>query len=274
MRKFLMSAFILAATISYGAVEVEYEDFSSKEPIIQQGLKQAKENIKTTFVYNENDMYRIYARAGFITTIYLNPDEKVIYLAGGDTARWVIDVGSTGSNKGQQQIVAVKPFFPSIKTNLVVNTDKRSYNFFLHSAKDWYNPAVTFVYPQDEKLAKLQVMEMEEQSTPINIENLRYDYKWKKTKDKWCPEQVFDDGKQTFILMPEKVNSDNLPVLLIRDEQTGKSAIVRHRYNPHTRFFVVDRLFEQGILQYGKKTIEIKRKGSFIKNPKDYYPVR
>ena len=62
MRKFLMSAFILAATISYGAVEVEYEDFSSKEPIIQQGLRQAKENIKTTFVYNENDMYRIYAR--------------------------------------------------------------------------------------------------------------------------------------------------------------------------------------------------------------------
>ena len=60
-------------------------------------------------------MYRIYARAGFITTIYLNPDEKVIYLAGGgDTARWVIDVGSTGSNKGQQQIVAVKPLSPQV----------------------------------------------------------------------------------------------------------------------------------------------------------------
>lgn len=274
MKKFLLSTFIFFTALSYGAVEIEYEDFSAKEPVIQTGLKQAKENIKTTFVYNENDMYRIYARAGFITTIYLNSDEKVIYLAGGDTARWVIDVGTTGSNKGQQQIVAIKPFFPGIKTNLVVNTDKRSYNFFLHSANNWYNPAITFVYPQDEKLAKLQIQEMEDNSTPVNIENLCYDYTWKKTRDKWCPEQVFDDGKQTFILMPKSIDSNSLPVLLIKDEQTGKGAIVRHRYNPNTHFFIVDRLFEQGILQYGKKKIEIKRKGSFIKNSKDFYPVR
>lgn len=94
-----------------------------------------------------------------------------------------------------------------------------------------------------------------------------------KTKDRWCPQQVFDDGEKTFILMPEKVEQGELPILLIRDEQTGEGAIVRHRYNPNNRFFIVDRLFEQAILKLGKKEIIIKREGSFIKSKNDHYPV-
>lgn len=276
MRKILLIvALCLSSIIALAeAVELQYEDFSAKEPVIRSGLKAAKQNIKTDFVYNEGDMYRIYCRAGFLTTINLNPDEEVIYIAGGDTARWAIDKGETGSRDGKRTIITLKPFYPGIKTNLIVNTNKRSYQFFLHSANDWYNPSVQFLYPQDEKLAQMKIQEKIDNTIPVKLENLNYDYTWKKTKDKWSPEIVFDDGEKTFILMPERVNSSELPALFIRDEQTGQAAMVRHRYLPETRYYIVDRLFEQGILQYGKKKIVIKRNGSFIKNPKDYYPVK
>lgn len=270
MKKKLSILCLIAASLTTYA-NVEYEDFSYKEPVIQTGLKQAKENVKTTFVYNENDLFRIYARAGFITTVNLNTDEEVIYLAGGDTARWAIDVGTAGSQKGQHQIIAIKPFFPGIKTNLIVSTTKRTYQFFLHSANDWYNPTVSFVYPNDEKIAQLKIEKQRQESTPINIDNLNYGYEWKQTKDNFCPTQVFDDGQKTFIVLPKKI--EELPIVMIRDEQTGDEAIVRYRYNPNNRMFIIDRLFEQAILKLGKRNIVIKKDGSFIKSKNDYYPI-
>ena len=271
-KNFLLLIGILTSINLYCA-DIVYEDFSYKEPIVQTGLRQAKENVKTTFVYNENDMYRIYCRAGFITTINLKEDEEVTYLAGGDTARWAIDVGTAGGIKGQHQIIVLKPFFPSIKTNLVVSTNKRTYQFFLVSAKDWYNPNISFVYPQDTQLAKMKLEKKKEESTPINIENLNYNYEWKKSKSMINPTQVFDDGQKTFIVMPQEINTSELPVLLLKDEQTGEGAIVRYRYNPKNRTFIVDRLFKQAILRLGKNEIVIKQSGSFIRNKNDYYPV-
>jgi possible conjugal transfer protein trbG len=73
--------------------------------------------------------------------------------------------------------------------------------------------------------------------------------------------------------MSEKVRATELPVLFIKDEQTGEGASVRYRYDPETRYYTVDRLFKQATLRYGNKEIIIKRKGSFIKSPNDHISV-
>lgn len=267
-----IALFLIVISMSAFSEEFEYVDFSVKEPVIQRGLKEAKTNVKANFVYNENDMYRVYARAGFLTTINLNPDEEIIYIAGGDTARWAIDEGKSGSSKGVRTILTIKPFFPGIKTNLVINTNKRSYNIFLHSADDWYNPIIEFLYPNDAKISLFKKESTEEKTTLVNMNNLNYSYNWKKTKDKWNPSQVFDDGHKTFIVMNEQIETGEAPALFIKDEQSGKLAIVNYRMK--NNYYIVDRLFEQAILKLGKKEIIIKKDGSFIKNEKDYYPVR
>lgn len=282
MIKKILFALCLLSSLAMGAEEVnfydieatEYVDFSMAEPEIRSGAKAARQNIGTTFVYSEKDMYRIYCREGFLTTIYFNPDEKITFMAGGDTERWTVEEGITGSKEGNRTIVTLKPFMTGIKTNLIINTNKRTYNFFLHAANDWYNPMVTFRYPQDIMLKNLKRKQQEAQLTPINLENLNYSYEWKKTKDPWCPMQVFDDGEKTFILLSKKADAYQLPVIFIRDEQTGKEAMVRGNYNPDTNYFIIDRLVNQVVLQYGKKKVVIKRDGSFIKQPKDHYPVR
>ena len=282
MIKKILFALCLLSFLAMGAEEVdfynieatEYVDFSMAEPEIRSGAKAARQNIGTTFVYSEKDMYRIYCREGFLTTIYFNPDEERTFMAGGDTERWTVEEGITGSKDGNRTIVTLKPFMTGIKTNLIINTNKRTYNFFLHAANDWYNPMVTFRYPQDIMLKNLKRKQQEAQLTPINLENLNYSYEWKKTKDPWCPMQVFDDGEKTFILLSKKADAYQLPVIFIRDEQTGKEAMVRGNYNPDTNYFIIDRLVNQVVLQYGKKKVVIKRDGSFIKQPKDHYPVR
>lgn len=276
----LLSSLMMAAdqteniNTDYLIEATEYVDFSMAEPEIKSGAKAARQNIGTTFVYNEKDMYRIYCREGFLTTIYFNPDEEITFMAGGDTERWTVEEGITGSKDGSRTIVTLKPFMTGIKTNLIINTNKRTYNFFLHAANDWYNPMVSFKYPQDIMIKNLKRKQQDAQLTPVNLENLNYDYTWKKTKDPWNPIQVFDDGKQTFVVLNKKSSSYPIPVLFIKDEQTGKEAMVREGYNPETNIYTIDRLVSQIVLQYGKKKIIIKKDGSFIKQPKDHYPVR
>ncbi|WP_293723914.1 TrbG/VirB9 family P-type conjugative transfer protein [uncultured Cetobacterium sp.] len=271
MKKIAILMTVLSS-MALGAVELQYEDFSYQEPVIKTGLKEAKQNVKTTFVYNENDMYRVYARTGFLTTIYLNSDEEVIYLAGGDTARWAIDEGVTGSKQGERKAIVLKPFYPGIKTNLVVNTNKRSYNFFLQSANEWYNPVVEFVYPQEAKIAKMIRANNEETTSLVNLNNLNNKYEWNNKKYNWSPQQVFDDGQKTYIVMKPEMSTGEAPALFIKDDQTGKVVLVRYRVK--NNYYIVDRLFEQAVLKLGKREVVIKKDGSFIKNEKDYYPIR
>lgn len=272
MKKIFLLFLVVTALSFSGAVELEYEDFSFKEPVIQTGLKEARKNVKTTFVYNSDDLYRIYARAGFLTTIHLNPDEKVIYIAGGDTSRWAIDEGVTGSKDGNKTIIILKPFYPGIKTNLVISTNKRSYNFFLQSANNWYNPIIDFVYPKDIKSIAIKKANIEETTTLVSLDNLNNNYKWNNKKYKWSPQQVFDDGQKTFIVMKPEMKVGEAPALFIKDNQTGKEVLVKYRLK--NNYYIVDRLFEQAVLKLGKRKITIKQSGSFIKNEKDYHPIR
>ena len=261
---------ILTTSLLIASDTEEYVDFTAKEPVIRSGLKEAKRNIKTDFVYNPNDMFRVYAREGFLTTILLNADEKIIYLAGGDTARWAIDEGVVGTKDGNKTIVVVKPFYEGLKTNLIINTTKRSYNILLHSAVDWYNPIVAFLYP-NEKLGSF--LAKEDQETKINIADINFKYDWNNKKYNFAPKMVYDDGKKTFFKMSEKFKTGEAPALFAKDEQTGDIVNVNFRYNPETNIYIIDRLLKQAVLIVGKKEIIIKRKGSFIKNSKDHYPV-
>ena len=205
----------------------EFDPYSTQQPNIETGYKKSKNNINSTYFYNENDSYNIATRAGYITTIILNPDEDIIHAEIGDATRWSIQTYYTGTSKGMSPI----------------------------------------------EIAKQKERNLKAQETKVNINELNYDYSWKKEKEIWSPLQVFDDGERTFILLDERVKATQLPTLFIKDEQTGEAAIVRHRYNPETRFYIVDRLFQQAILKYGEKEIIIKRKGSFIKSSNDHISV-
>lgn len=251
----------------------EFDPYSTQQPNIETGYKKSKNNINSTYFYNENDSYNIATRAGYITTIILNPDEDIIHAEIGDATRWSVQTYYAGTSRGMSPAISIKPFIPELRTNLVISTTKRMYNLVLEAKVNSYAPVISFEYPKEIEIAKQKERNLKAQETKVNINELNYDYSWKKEKEIWSPLQVFDDGERTFILLDERVKATQLPTLFIKDEQTGEAAIVRHRYNPETRFYIVDRLFQQAILKYGEKEIVIKRKGSFIKSPNDHISV-
>ena len=271
MKKLMLAAFLVIGSLSYSN-EVDYTDYSMKEPVIRSGIEEAKENIARTFVFNEGDMYRVYSREGFLTTILLQPGEELQFLGGGDTSRWGIEQATTGSVDGERTVIYVKPYQKGIKTNLVINTNKRQYQLFLQSAENYYNPLISFVYPREAQMKyATQKIKDETQLTPVNTEDLFFDYKITPQKYKIAPAQVFDDGRKTFLVMKEEIEVSEAPVIYVEDTFTGEIALVNYRVKGN--YYIVDRLFDKAVVKLGKREVKIKRKGTFTRRDDDHLNV-
>lgn len=242
-------------SVALGSNEKFLKEISpSANAIIVSGIKEAKANIQTEFVYNENSMYTIYCRVNYLTTIFLQPGEEVTYVAGGDTARWSKASAVTGSSEGQRTVIYIKPFSLGLKTNLVINTNKRTYNINLYSAKEWYNPVVKWLYPQDDIMKNIVKTQSEEEMTLTDPRNLNYKYSVNTKKYSFVPSVIFDDGKKTFLVMNS--NLQELPSFYIKD---GKKLLLVN-YRVKGNYLIVDRTFKEGILRVGEKEITIRRR--------------
>ncbi|MGL5569265.1 MAG: TrbG/VirB9 family P-type conjugative transfer protein [Cetobacterium sp.] len=249
----LIFIFILTPKIVIGS-ELLDEITPSKKAVIISGIREAKENIQAEFVYNENSSYTIYCRVNYLTAILLSPSEKIISVSGGDTARWQKSQTVTGSSQGDREVIYIKPFSLNLKTNLVINTNKRMYNINLHSAKEWYNPVVKWLYP-DEAM-KIEQIKKEQTITTGSLTNHNYNYTVSTKKYDFAPSTIFDDGSKTYFVLK---NIQELPVLYIRDGSKEQQLV---NFRIQGNYYIVDRTFKEAVLKLGKKQIIIKNKNS------------
>ena len=228
---------------------------------IVSGYKGAKEGVQTIFTYSEDSMYTIYTRVNYITSILLQPGESVGFVGGGDTARWRRATARTGSSDGEREVIYIKPTSIGLKTNLIINTDKRTYQINLISDKNLYNPLIKWQYPDDEMVKQIKIQNdlkvKEENEEKIDMDNLNYDYTLSTNKYRFSPSQVFDDGKKTIIILKE--NLQELPVLYILDD-SKEGYVVNYRIKGQGKQLVVDRLFDKAELVLDRKKVIIKRK--------------
>ena len=109
-------------------------------------------NAVQVFPFSPGALYQIYASPGQITDIALEPGEQLTGsgpVSAGDTVRWVVGDTESGSGDTRRVHIMVKPTRPSIETNLVVNTDRRTYLIELRSREKPYMPSVAWFYPED-----------------------------------------------------------------------------------------------------------------------------
>lgn len=260
MIKKVLLGIILMSNISFATGQQNFLDeiSPSKKTIIISGLKEAKQNVQTYFEYNEDALYTIYCRVNYLTSIVLQPGEHIIWTGGGDTARWKMLKSSTGSDEGEREVIYLKPISMNLQTNIIINTTKRTYNLKVVSAKEWYNPVVKFLYPQEIQIAKKERENQEEKMTLADPSKLNYNYTVNNKKYPFVPSTIFDDGKHTYLVM--KDNLQELPTLHIKD---GKSLLLVN-YRIKGNYFIVDRTFDEAVLRLGdnknKKQVIIKRK--------------
>ena len=217
------------------------------------------------FVYAPGGLYVVTVAVGQVTDIMLQEGETLSdtgAVAAGDTVRWVIGEAASGDGATKRTHILVKPTDPGLATNLVINTNKRTYHVELRSTAQVYMASIGWSYPQDELIAIQHAKEAADVRVATQVQvgidpaKLNFGYRLTGPNVPWRPSQVFDDGSKTYVLMPEGIAQTELPPLFLLGEK-NKAELVNYRVSG--RYLVVDRLFAAAELRLGTKEQKVVR---------------
>lgn len=212
-------------------------------------------NAIQVFPYTEGALYQVYAKPGQVTDIALQEGEQLVGsgpVAAGDTVRWMIGDTVSGIGAAARVHILVKPIRPDIATNLVINTDRRTYHLELRANPSVYMASVSWTYPQDQLIALRQARAEAKRSAPVaaglDLSTLNFRYAIDGDRPGWRPLRAFDDGVRVYIEFPESIAQGELPPLFVIGAK-GEAELVNYRVAG--RYMIVDRLFAKAELRLG-----------------------
>jgi type IV secretion system protein VirB9 len=209
------------------------------------------------YAYAPGALYQVYTAPGQVTDIVLQEGETLAGtgpVAAGDTVRWMIGDTTSGAGATTRVHILVKPTRSDIATNLVINTDRRTYYLEMRATPATYMASVSWLYPQDQLIALRAARDAQIVATPvaagIPLDSLDFRYSITGDKPTWRPLRVFDDGRQVYVEFPETIADGELPPLFVTGAD-GAAELVNYRVSG--RFMIVDRLFEAAELRLGNR---------------------
>jgi type IV secretory pathway VirB9-like protein len=201
-------------------------------------------NAVQVYPFSPGALYQVYAAPGQVTDVVLQEGEQLVGsgpVAAGDTVRWIIGDTESGAGPTKRIHILVKPARPDLISNLVINTDRRTYLLELRSAEKTYMASVSWQYPQDQLIA------------------LRFRYAIEGDNPPWRPVSAFDDGSKVYIEMPSGIAQGEAPPLFVIGPE-GDGQLVNYRVRQN--YYIVDRLFAAAELRMGgehQQTVRISR---------------
>ena len=228
------------------------------------------------YPWSEGALYQLYTAPGQVTDIALQEGEQLVGpgpVAAGDTVRWIIGDTVSGSGPGQRIHILIKPTRAGLVTNVVINTDRRTYHLELRSTPETYMASVSWTYPQDALIALATRSREAAAAAPIvpniDLDALNFRYRIEGDRPSWRPLRAFDDGRQVFIELPSIIGQSDLPPLFIAGAK-GEGELVNYRFRG--RYLVVDRLFAGAELRLSvgksEKRVRILRDGAMSEKAK------
>jgi P-type conjugative transfer protein TrbG len=212
-------------------------------------------NAIQVYPFSEGALYQLYAAPGEITDIALEPGEQLVGpgpVAAGDTVRWIIGDTESGMGAGKRVHILVKPTRPDLVSNLIINTDRRTYHLELRSDDKTYMAAVSWLYAQDQLIALRQQNAAADAAAPIasgvDVNALNFRYRIEGDNPAWRPLRAFDDGRQVFIEFPSGVGQGEMPPLWVIGAEGGAELV---NYRVQGNHMIVDRLFAAAELRLG-----------------------
>ena len=201
-------------------------------------------------------------------SLQLQPGERPIEdLALGDSVLWSAELRVSGSAEHPHVRVVIKPDEHATQTSLLIATNKRFYDVQLIKSDTEYTHALAFTYPRelkarnDAKIAQLAAAQTKKQkiqqaalakksipvgNTSVPVARLDFDYAIK-GKAKFKPARVFNDGRKTYIDLPETYRGEK-PVFLAAGTK-AVDEIVNSRWSGNR--LTIDRVIEAGNLVRG-----------------------
>jgi type IV secretion system protein TrbG len=223
-------------------------------------------NAVQVYPFAPGALYQVYAAPGQITDVALQEGEQLVGsgpVAAGDTVRWIIGDTESGTGPTRRIHILVKPTRPDLVTNLVINTDRRTYLLELRSAEKTYMASVSWQYSQDQLIALRRQNASAEAAMPVvdgvDISRLRFRYAIEGDNPPWRPVSAFDDGSKVYIEMPGGIAQGEAPPLFVIGPE-GEGQLVNYRVRRN--YYIVDRLFAAAELRMGgehQQTVRISR---------------
>jgi type IV secretion system protein VirB9 len=215
--------------------------------------------------YQDEAVYPVIATPGRITDIVLEPGEALVGsgpVAAGDTARWVIGDTISGAGAERRVHVMVKPTTSGLATNLIINTDRRTYHLELRASGRTWLSQVSWRYGAEQIAGApvlagappVQVLPV----APASVEAsapaatlLNRAYRIEGSHPAWRPIEVYDDGRRVFVVFGPQIDMADLPPLY-RVGPDGKTAELIN-FHVEGRALVAERLFDHAELRLGAK---------------------
>lgn len=203
---------------------------------------------------------------GYVCSVNMGEGETPQAVVFGNPAAWQAEVMATA---GSKYVVAVRALDYKSETNMLITTDKRSYNIKLKSDRDHYVPAIGFYYPKEQMASWVnqaalaqQAQQAQQKSAPapsaragadddlpsLTAADLNFRYYLDGRDYSWKPVRVYDDGKKTFIEMNPQMQVSAAPALTVISHD-GKEQPTNYRVKGN--YFIVDGLFEHAALLNG-----------------------
>lgn len=197
--------------------------------------------------------------------IQLQAGETVKGLMIGDSVRWnegdgAVPVVYSGSDAAPVPHIVLKPTYAGLNTTLLATTDKRTYYIKLYSSSNANLSRVGFYYPDD------NIKQLEQKKTDakakddevlndggmpaIDPRNMHFNYKVSgDTSAPFNPVQVFDDGTNVYIQMPNNIRTKDLPAFYVLGSDEETLELVNFKYK--APFYMVHKMFDTGVLILG-----------------------
>jgi type IV secretion system protein VirB9 len=209
------------------------------------------------YPWADGALYQVYTAPGQVTDIELQEGEQLVGagpVAAGDTVRWIIGDTISGNGPSARVHILVKPTRPDIGTNLVINTDRRTYHLELRATPSTYMASVSWTYPRDALIALRRRNAAAASAAPIatglDLTALNFRYRIEGDRVAWRPAHAFDDGRQVYIEFAAQISQGDMPPLFVTGAR-GDAELVNYRVQG--RYMVVDRLFACAELRLGGK---------------------
>lgn len=211
-------------------------------------------NAMQVWPFVDGALYQLYTAPGHVTDIALEPGEKLVVpgpVAAGDTVRWIIGDTESGTGAAKQVHILVKPTRPDIGTNLVINTDRRTYHLELRATERTWMASVRWDYPQRALLAPPQGKAEPERQASAGVDPASLDFGYSLSGDRpaWRPVRAFNDGSQVFIEFDRSIGQGEMPPLFQVGPDGKSMELINYRVRGH--YMIVDQLFSIAELRMG-----------------------
>jgi len=253
----------------------------------------AKNGYIKYLTFDPDSIFTIHATSGYLSIIEFSKSERVLHTATGFNDGWDIDkmdnfvtIKPVNFLNGEEEI---PPNAKDWKTNIFIQTTKRTYMGNLEYSEENYQYRISFKYPQDEakkrkakEIAKKKRKEAEQRRKRKEAEQKRiqkelskktvprnWNYMLKKNDNSSSivPDYVYDDGTFTYFGFNK---TKSFPAIFEKEEE-GESLLNTHtqKDNEYT-VLVVHQLIKLIYLRKGTKLVAILNKG-YGENPQYEY---